>query len=172
MDSSNSHIILHPSFDFRKLYIMTVWLSGLLAGIFFSVQNKDLVLPMMYTSFTGTSLLNLLIAVTFPFVVSGLILYFTTSWFLLPIIFFKAFLFSYCSCFISIAFVDAGWLLRWLFLFSSSFNVFFLLWFWFITIACDKSHIAILTFIFTSIAIIIAVIDYLIVLPFTALLLN
>ena len=121
------------SFDYirqRRRYAVFcfVYLHGLIAGFLYTTQYtfsslmRLLVYPQM--SIVWGCLVSVI-----PFIVFYIFLRCSAYYFLLPLAFLKAFTFMYCFAGISIAYADAGWLVRLLLLFADCFLVPLFLWF-------------------------------------------
>lgn len=64
-----------------------------------------------------------------PFIVFYICLRFSAFWLIYPLAFIRMFIFVYCFGGITIAYADAGWLVRYLLLFSDFLSVPLLLWY-------------------------------------------
>lgn len=104
---------------------------GLLCGIsvFYSVGDSFFAL-MRIAGTRHVSIVSLLSVVILPFLLSAFVVYFSKFALLLPVCFFKAFVFSGISFIIVRAYGPAGWLFRYLFLFSDCMVMPILYWFW------------------------------------------
>ena len=153
--------------------LIFVWIIGQCVGCFTAMQVPDSYsLLMRLPGFTQVSIVWLAFSAVVPFLLSYIAMRFNLRILLVPILFLKSYAFTYCLCCVSIAFDDACWLFCWLILFTdcccSILYLFFVLRYFNRTAKSQKRML------FVSIAIInmIVCIDYFVVLPFSALLLN
>lgn len=159
------------SFVVRRLFLAVFWVFGLLIGLYISFRTPILFFSLMRTyAYERVSILGLVLIVSFPLILSAIAVRFSTPLLFLPVAFLKAFCFSYCSNGIVLAFGSAGWLVRWLFVFSDSCAVIVLFWFWIRNIAGDRGLFTRDFFIGVLSIILFCCIDYFVVSPFTAIL--
>lgn len=164
------------SYSFRHwqtFYISFFWVLGLLIGfIFASYSSAQSISLMRSVALSRMSISGLLLFQILPFICSAIFLHHSRSFFLYITVLLKALCFSCCSCCISIAYGDAGWLTRWLLLFSDSFSVILLLWFLLRNSADNESHLGIeLLFCITTL-ITVGCVDFGVVAPFVETLLK
>lgn len=156
---------------FNRLLVIIFWLTGLLAGLYFTSSTTAYSTSLMRSVCQDRlSIVGLFLVLTFPLLISAVLLRFFKPVWILPLVISKAFTYSFCLNAIMLAFGDAGWLTRWLLLFSDSCIVVLLLWFWLrnssgTSIDC-KSDLVLCSILS---ALIIAV-DYYIVSPFCVIL--
>lgn len=120
---------LRNSFLSMRVLAASVWILGLFSGAYildhisFSMMRPIIV--------ERVSIVCLLFSLSFPFVLSFILLRYFHFWSILPLIFIKAVSFMCCLGGISLAFGDAGWLIRGLVLFADSIGVVFLIFSWY-----------------------------------------
>lgn len=154
-----------------SLLLALFWFIGLLAG--YTVATRISLSVLMRTfSLERVSFLGLVLATIFPLAISAAALRSSAPLLILPIAFIKAFTFSFCASALSVVYADAGWLARWLYIFSDSIMVIFLLWFWVRNITKNtvifRKDFASCLFA----ASLLVCIDYFIVSPFSVMLFN
>ena len=104
---------------YDKMLLALLWALGLAAGaIAFARIDIDLVSMLTQTAEMQPSLGSLLVTSTLPFLFSVVAVYLDSPRNLFWLSFLKAFCFSYVSCAVMTAFESAGWLIRWLLLFT------------------------------------------------------
>ena len=128
--------VFHSDFYHRYGWSSTRFLAlcftaGLLSGAsVFYVAGPPL-LPLMRGILKDSMSIIGLLSVTFlPFLVSAFAVYICEPWLLYCVCFTKGLVFSFCSAAIMMAFGSAGWLFRWLLMFSELISLPFLYWFW------------------------------------------
>lgn len=154
-----------------SLLLALFWCIGLLAG--YTVATKTSFTVLMHTfSLQRVSFVGLVFATIFPLSLSAAAFRLSLPLLILPIAFTKAFLFSFCASALTLIYADAGWLARWLYTFSDSIMVIFLLWFWVRNITkragIFQKDFAVSLFA----ASLLICIDYFIVSPFSVMLFN
>ena len=168
------HIIrlLHTVPRGRTL-LSIVWFSGLICGCLLALAQ-----PKESIEFVGSiyqvniSIPGLLLSLFLPFVFSVLVVWMRLPILLLPIAFIKSICFSFCTSCLILAFGNAGWLLYRFYVFSDSFAVVILLWFWNRRI-CESAHNLILETLCCFLALFcVFFIDLNIVSPFARTLFN
>lgn len=154
----------------RTLYVSMLcltWCIGLLTGIFFVEEISYNLFPLMRSAVSSRmSIVGLFLALIIPFLLSAFCIHFFHPLLTLIICFFKAYLFSVCAYGIVLSFANAGWLLRFLLLFSDSYANVFLLRFWIKNIAGKSSVFKADLFYYFSSSILIVCVDCLIIAPF------
>ena len=157
----------------RKIALTFFWILGLLSGTLLVSKLPAVSVSMMRAiALERTSIVGLAISLSFPLLLSVITLRLSMPSLLFPIAFIKAFLFAYSSFGVSLVFGDAGWLLRWLFIFSDSIMVICLLWFWFRNVSGCINSAKRDFVICTLFAVIVFCIDCFIVSPFVMMLFN
>ena len=105
-----------------KLFLASLWVAGLIAGGFvFRYSGSNLVSQMPLAVGSQPSIFSLLNSTLLPFLFSAYAVYIGAPRILYGISFLKAWGLGYLSCSVFAAFGNAGWLVRWLFLFSDIF---------------------------------------------------
>lgn len=114
-----------------NVWILAVcFFAGLVLGIRAS-HEAGLSFPLMRGALKSTvSIVRLLSILLLPFLFSALAVYFSKPKLLYGIAFLKAFVFAFISAGISAGFGGAGWLIRWLLMFSDSLCLPVLLLYW------------------------------------------
>lgn len=116
----------------RYIYFSFTWLAGLVAGMFLAIQFTTIHNPWTQSlAYSRLSVIGFLASLSIPFLLSAILFRMSIFWLIIPLIFGKAFSYSFSVCVILITFADAGWLLCRLLVFSDSIVAVFLLWFWF-----------------------------------------
>ena len=114
-----------------RFFLACFWLSGILCGVLaFLSAGRTLVSLMRSTLLVPVSIVGMLCVTILPFLLSAFAVSLSKPVFLLPICFGKAFLFAFVSIGILQAFGSAGWMFRWILLFSDCVCVPLLYWFW------------------------------------------
>lgn len=156
-----------------QLYLSFCFIFGLLLGVitaYFAIEKGDIV---FITSATFTAMLPVLVFVAIvPLAISFLAVQFSAAAVLLPLCIIKSFCYGYCSCGVFMAYQDAGWLVRGLLLFSDSFLLVPLVWFWLRHLNGSKDHLKSDAILYLSFSLIVCFFDYLYISPFLALLLQ
>lgn len=105
-----------------KFCLALCWALGLSFGGFgFRYCGSILSSQMPLAVISQPSIFGLLTSSALPFLFSAFAVYIHAPWLMYGICFFKAFSFAYISCCVFSAFTTAGWLVRWLFLFTDLF---------------------------------------------------
>ncbi len=121
--------LAHPRKAGRFL-LAIVLLSGYICGILVSMKAGN-ISSLMYAAVNArVSIVSLLLAFLLPFLLSAIAVYLGQPWLFLPIGFCKAFCFACVSYGIGYAYAGAGWLMRWLFMFSDTLTMPLLCYFW------------------------------------------
>ncbi len=158
---------------FRKLLLCIFWLTGLLSGIILSRQCTCTYNTLMRSAlFERSSIVSLFSVMTFPLLLSALLIWIHKPAFILPIAFVKALIFSFSASALYMGFVGAGWLMYAFVFFSESVNVTVLLWFWLRSLE-GKSGFAFCDFAVSVFLLVLAcVIDYCVIYPLFITVLN
>ena len=116
---------------YRTALLAVFWVVGLLCGLYAANELQNYSFPLMYAAVVeGVSIVRLLVVICVPFLISVLLVKFSAERLLYFIAVIKAFSYCFTFSFALVAFDSAGWLIKALLLFSDSFSVIFLLWFW------------------------------------------
>ncbi len=117
--------------NIKLLCFSLIWLLGLSLGAYVASQTTTIHNSWMQSLYySRLSIIGFLAMLIFPFLLSA-ILFRMSFWKMVLLLFFvKAFAFSWLASSIILYFDGAGWLLRWLLLFSESIASVLLVWFW------------------------------------------
>lgn len=153
------------------MLLAVFWIAGMLTGLHISNTVNAFDNSLMRAAvLSGVSMVGLLAVVLFPLILSAIAVYFSVPLFFFLLSFGKAFGFAFCSFRILTAFGSAGWLVRWLLLFSDTCMSVVLLWFWIRNIngigASSKKDLAVCA----AFALLIGCFDYFVVSPFLRML--
>ena len=167
-----------PSYERKKQYVFKllqafIWILGIVLGFGFSFQTTVYTSSLMLSAANcRLSIVGLLFVLIFPFLISFVLFRLFKPLLVLPILFFKAFSFSCCVFSIVLAFGDAGWLARWLLVFSNSLAVVIYIRFCLRHAAGDNETLK-RDFIISLVSVTaIGCIDYFIISPFALMLFN
>ena len=115
-----------------KLLLAICWVVGLLLGLYLAIhlpeKSSSLVRALLHSR---VSTVGFVANLFLPIILSAIVWKLKIPAFYLLIAFCKAIGYSFCFSAITLLFHEAGWLLRWLLLFSDTFISAILLWFWF-----------------------------------------
>lgn len=146
------------------------WTAGLFSGLLFSSSAGDSLFPaMLAAARSPVSVFGLLASILLPFLFTAFAVYISQPRLLVPIAFFKAFLFSYLGFGILTAFGSAGWLVRLLLTFSDLFTMPLLWWIWLNDTPETFIRRCAAAFL---VAAPVGIIDYCIISPFLAMLIS
>ena len=150
-----------------------VWFLGLESGRFYAAQsNNTYLLLMRVAAMTRPSIIGLAVSVLLPFLITIGSVYFARPSIIYILAFLWAELFGYSSACLQLMFGSAGWLIRFLLLFTQCFTAPLLCWLMIRYIGGIKHSFLRDSLIAVSIALTIGTIDYFIISPFlTALIL-
>lgn len=130
---AGSFFTVRYSVPSRRIYrplLAFLMLLGFLCGAFFTVDPLPASVSLMRTAASSrVSIVGLMTVLLLPFLISAFAVYTSSPFLLFPVCWLKAFFFSYSAGMISLAFGNAGWLVRWLLLFSSGLSLPLLIWF-------------------------------------------
>lgn len=122
-----------------KILLSICWVLGLLLGLYLAIHLPDnshsLVRTLVHSRVSTVGLITNLFL---PIILSAIVWKLKIPALYLFLAFIKAICYGFCFSAMTLAFQEAGWLLRWLFLFSDTFISVLLLWFWFRNIAKPK----------------------------------
>lgn len=152
-----------------KVLLACAWFSGLVAGVFCSLSASDSLFPTMRAAVQSCmSIPGLLSAILLPLLFSAFAVYISQPWLLIPIAFVKTFRFSFLAVGVMAAYGSAGWLIRWLLMFSDSLMLPVLWWYW--SASLDRRGLAIAkaSAVVLSVMIMIGSLDYCVISPFLA----
>ena len=116
--------------NFLTLLLAFLWMSGLFVGVVFANLCEAQLSSLVYLAASQPlSLAVHLIFVLLPFILCFTAIHFRAFYFVYPVSAFRAFLLGYCLAGVRVAFGDAAWLARLLFLFTDFFSSQVYLWF-------------------------------------------
>ncbi len=97
-----------------------LWFLGICVGYFISARHVGTFATLMHgAQFCSASIISSVSALTLPFIISTVLTYLNTPAFVNEaLVFLYSLLYSFTTCGVSLCFESAGWLVRWLFLFS------------------------------------------------------
>lgn len=149
------------------------WFLGLVLGGSFAVKSSLSLISLMRTvTEHGVSIVGLLGVTALPFLFTAVAVYFDQPWLLPVIAFCKAFLWSYTGCLIVRSFDTAGWLVRFLVLFTDSASLPLLFYLWLTHLQRRMINYCFRFGVCLACIAAVAVVDYLMVSPFLALLIE
>lgn len=157
----------------RRFLLILFWFLGVFIGIWIAQQTITVTSSLVRSVVDSrSSIVGLLTVLTVPFLISAILFKLSLPTLGFCIVFIKSLLFSYCSCSLVLAFGEAGWLMRWLLLFSDSCTVVLLLWLWIRNITGQGKKIKSDLLFCCLITVLIGCVDYYILSPFAAMLLS
>lgn len=160
-------------FAFRTVLISFVWIVGLLFGCHLGLQLTDSGILLMYNAIRFPfSFASLYFILFLPFILSALFVRLSAPLLSLIVVFIKALSIGCCTCGIMLAYSSAGWLIRFLLLFSDTLIIILLIWFWIRNIAGDGKKLNADVFLSAVFLFIISCVDYFVVSVFLSELLN
>ncbi len=155
------------SYTWTRVFLSVIWILGIFLGLYLSVSltenSKSLVRTLLESR---VSTVGLIANLFLPFIISAIVWKFKIPAIYLLLAFTKAICYGFCLCSIGYVFREAGWLLRWLFLFSDTCSSALLLWYWYRNITFNHSSAKDL-YICGILAVSIALIDICHVIPFS-----
>lgn len=145
------------------------WISGLLLGAYFSL-SADTILSstMLAAPFGSLSISGLLTVLLLPLFLSALAVYFSQPILLISVVFLKAFLYTYTGIGLLLTYHSAGWILRFLLMFSDTLMLPILWLIWLRAAPWDRRALYRYGVVCTIFAFLIGCIDYAYVVPFLA----
>lgn len=112
-------------------FLAFTWLTGLLSGLIISLGHLPATASMMRLAPTvQVSIVSLIIAISFPLLLSAIAVFCSGPWLLIPIVFGKAFLYAFVCAGVLNSWGSAGWLLQLLLVFSDTLMLPVLWLFW------------------------------------------
>ncbi len=150
-----------------KLLLALCWHLGLLAGVLAAAQMDPELLSLMRRALSSpVSIVGLLAVLLIPFLFSAFAVLMNTPWIVLGICFAKAYSFGFVSMAVCQAFGNAGWLIRWMLLFSSVMTAPVLFWFWLRQISGNNGSLWIDFLLCAVLVLFLGILDYRFVAPF------
>ncbi len=166
---------LHHIFVFLRRKSSTVilafcFLSGLISGLLLFRQAAFSVSLMRSALCSDVSIFRLLCVILLPFLFSAFAVYFSKPRVLYLIAFLKAFLFAFVSAGITLAFGSAGWLVRWLVMFSDCLSLPLLWLYWQRNVSGQQGFRLAEFGVFAGIACLIGCLDHAFIVPLLSVL--
>ena len=156
-----------------SLSLAICWLLGLFLGAAYGLRAADGYIHLVrMAAWNRNSIVGIIIVSYIPLLLSGIAVHFKRPRFLLPICFFKAFLFTSCGSALFIAFGSAAWLVRLLLQFSDFGTMPFFYWFCMRSIQGRNDNSRADFWICSIAAAIIGLIDFCVISPFLVTLID
>jgi hypothetical protein len=168
-------ILLHVFNKLRSpiFFICVFWISGLVTGLYAASNAPASVFPLVRSLlYHRTSIISLTLVIFFPIFVSCIAYWLDKSYCIFPIAFLKAFSYAYCTFNVVLAYGDAGWMMRWIILFSDSCFVVLLLWFWIRNFSKGSVSFKFNLLVCCVLSTIICLFDYFAIIPISVHLVN
>jgi len=143
-----------------------------LGAIIANSSNAYLFSMMRMAAFRYVSIVDLTLVSLFPFLITAIAFFLSKPFLFFPIAFFKSFLYTLLLCCICIEFLTAGWLVCILLLFTDTFVILALHWYWFRHIHGFLGSAFTDLFFCIAFSLGICLIDYFWVAPFLTTLMN
>lgn len=166
--------LLRHNFSFlhcspKRSVFAFLWVGGMILGAVLSLSADTLLVSTMHAAVhSSMSISGLLISILLPLFLTALTVSISQPMLLFPIVFLKAFLYSYIRVGLLVSFDVAGWLLQMLLMFSETLTL-PLLWYCWLRAASDDRRAAFrCALICTFFAVGIGCFDYAFVVPFLA----
>lgn len=150
-------------------FLASSWLLGLIVGcLIFYAAGYECVSWMRAAADSRVSIVGLLSVIILPFLFSAFAVYISHSWLLLIVAFGKAVSFSLVSLGILISFGSAGWLMRFLLMFSDLCALPLLFLFWMRFISGERRITLRSGLLFSAAGLVIGSIDFYLISPILA----
>ena len=147
--------------------IASLWVFGLIFGSICAVAGRSVLTPLIFSAASASApLFQLLLITLLPVVFSFCAALWGEYWLLQPIIFGKAFLFAYVASAITVTYGTAGWLVRFLLMFTDFCTLPLLLWYWIQLYTRRRSQLFASTALFLVFFLLIGVLDTHFISPF------
>lgn len=154
------------------LVFSLIWSAAMICGACLATKARfDSVSLMRALADSRMSIVLPGVVAILPLVLSAVALRLSCAYLFLPIAGLEAFAFGFAGTLIFNLFGNAGWLMRWLLLFTDSVFVILQLWYWFRCIFKPSSNHSVFSFCVLSGVVLISL-DAFVVSPFAAMLLN
>lgn len=143
------------------------WMLGLMLGCICSAASPTALTPLVYSAVSDPpSLPRLLLTVFLPIALSFFAVFFHEYWLLQPIIWGKGFLFAFVATAATAAYGSAGWLVRFLLMFTDCCTLPLLIWYWIQIYNRRRSRLFIQTVLLLVVNLLICALDLRFVSPF------
>lgn len=156
----------------RDLLLAFFWLSGILAGIRMYACSGISFASWMRGSLGAVSIVSLTTVTLLPFLLSAIAVSLSCRWLIYPLAIGKGLSFSFVSMGCLCSFGCSGWLIGCLFCFSELISVPMLYWFWLRCLRGKGKGFAAEVTLLCSLCFLIGSVDYCLVSPFLAMLIN
>lgn len=172
MYHTDKHFARFSCKSFLNRYLLiSFWFVGLLFGLYFTSDTSVSSVSLMRSvTQDRLSFIGLFLMFTFPFFISAALFRLSKPLLILPIIFFKAFTYSCCLYSVMFAYGEAGWLVRWLLLFSESCIIVLFIWYCIRNISGGVAAVKADLVLCCVLSVVIICIDYYIVSPLSVVL--
>ena len=157
-----------------EMFILALFtFLGAVLGVAVSYSSEPYFFLMMRKAASShVSIFGLMLSAMIPFLITAAAYCFSKPFLLLPISFFKAFTYTLAMCTVRIAFLQAGWLMCMLLLFSDTANIVVLYWYWIRNIHGFRNSALTEMLCCIAVTLIVAVIDYIWLFPLLKALIN
>ena len=118
--------------EFQGLLLLTLsWSLGACIGYLLSLHSSEVYISLMYNApLVRVSIVGLLFVAFLPLLLSIWAVYCSVDFLIYILAFLKSFSFVFAGCCVYSAYANAGWLIDWFLLFSTSISAIPLFWFW------------------------------------------
>lgn len=161
--------------DFRKIRISILafcWCGGIAAGLLLARYADEFQFSLMRRAAVCPVSIVGLLSVLLPFLFTAFAV-FVSNWWLIPCLAFcKGLLFGYHACIVTAAFGSAGWLVRYLLLFTDTWAVLILIWCWMQVCRSVRSRSLSRVGFCMAAALVLGMVDICFVSPFLAMLIS
>lgn len=157
---------------FGAIILAFSWTVSLICGVCFSAKDLSVVVLMRLLPYSQVSIVGLIFVLLLPLLIAILCLFYAKPVVLNILFIIKGFFLGYFLYGVKVAFGDSGWLMRFLVSFSDSCMSLVLLWFGFRQIEKNKLSLKKDAIVASAATLIIGIIDYFLVSPFLASLMN
>ena len=146
---------------------------GAVLGVAVSYSSEPSIsLMMRMAASSHVSILGLMLSAILPFLITVVAYCFSKPYLLFPISFFKSFSYTLAMCCVRVGFLQAGWLVCMLLLFSDTAAIVVLYWYWIRNIHGFRSSALTDMLFCIAVTLTVTVIDYVWVFPFLMALFN
>ena len=166
------HTFYLPNFINRKCNIRACilavfWVLGLAFGALISLLNEDHLYSLMRTAVNiRVSIVHLLLIQIFPVLLSAIAVYYSIPLYIFFICIFKSVCLGFILVSLGHVFGNAGWLIRFLFMFSDTLTIPSLLLYWFKHISGMKHSFLLDTKCLVLFTLFVSFLEYFLVSPF------
>lgn len=173
MDKPFRKMMLFVSRRSSILLLACVWMTGLILGVFFSARSSDSYFLLMRTAASSrVSIAGLIASAYLPFLFSAFAVLIGKPWLLYPLSLIKALASGFGFSGAALAFGSAGWLAQPLLFFTDVCLLPVLCWFMIRHIGGAENSLKRDFFLCTAAAVLVGCLDYCVVSPFLAMLID